>query len=99
MSAGNRIAKAYLRRWYQPRMSSASLETILWLRKGNRPLPPKLVAGRHQVLEEEIGGARCVWLDRQRAAEGVLIYLHGGAYLFGPVKEQWRWLSVMARRT
>ena len=33
-----------------------------------------------------------------RADQGVLVYLHGGSYVTGPVPGQWRWLSAVSRQ-
>jgi len=70
------------------------------IRRLDCPMPTARVARRHAVEEVEVAGVRCVWLDRGHAeAAGTLVYLHGGGFLFGPLAEQWAWLSFLARRT
>lgn len=92
-----RIATWYVRRTW-----------LRWLREGdfhrlrskNRPLPSRYACRRRRAEVVDIDGVRCVWMDRHRATTGgVIVYLHGGGYLFGPLTEQWRWLSHMTRRT
>jgi acetyl esterase/lipase len=46
-----------------------------------------------------ISDVRCVWIDEANANNGVLIYLHGGLYYFGPVKEHWDYIADMSERT
>lgn len=57
--------------------------------------PPKGVVGDEAL----VAGVRCVWLARDHAAAGVVVYLHGGAYVAGPSKAHWQWLSMMCRDT
>jgi epsilon-lactone hydrolase len=95
-SIGMRVAHGYLRRTWLQRIKTATLDE---LREDNRPDPPRRVARVHQAEPVQIGGVRCVWLDRANTANGVLVYFHGGGFLWGPLKEQWAWLSLMARRT
>lgn len=62
-------------------------------------MPPVGVQREHAVEEVTVGGVRSVWLDRDRAPRGVLVYLHGGGYTAGPVAQQWEWLATMCRRS
>ena len=87
------LARAVLRA-RKPRSARASYER---LKADNRPLPPRAVAGRHAVEETSVAGARCVWLDRRLRASGVLVYLHGGAFIRGPVKEMWEWFGRLCQ--
>lgn len=69
------------------------------LREARRPLPPGAVLKRHSVEVEMIGRTRCVWLDGHRAGQdgrGVIVHLHGGAYVSGPFASDWAWLSRQA---
>ncbi|NTW39840.1 MAG: alpha/beta hydrolase [Cellulomonadaceae bacterium] len=38
------------------------------------------------------------WLQAAKRSNGVVVFLHGGAYLGGPLEQQWRWLLEIARR-
>lgn len=66
------------------------------LREARRPMPGGGVLKRHAVDVEMIDRTRCVWLDRHHASNGVLVHLHGGAFLSGPFPGDWGWLSRQA---
>jgi monoterpene epsilon-lactone hydrolase len=66
------------------------------LREARRPLPGGRVLKRHAVDVEMIDRTRCVWLDRHHASKGVIVHLHGGAFLSGPFAGDWAWLSRQA---
>ncbi|EWS79825.1 alpha/beta hydrolase [Brachybacterium phenoliresistens] len=66
------------------------------LREARRPLPPGAVLKRHAVDPEMIDRTRAVWLDRHRADRGVIVHLHGGAYVSGPFAGDWEWVSQLA---
>ena len=66
------------------------------LREARRSLPPGSVQKRHAVDVEMIGRTRCVWLDGHRRDQGLIIHLHGGAYVSGPFTGDWTWLSKQA---
>lgn len=66
------------------------------LREARRPLPPGGVQKRHAVDLEMIDRTRTVWLDRHRADRGVIVHLPGGAYVSGPFRGDWQWLSRQA---
>lgn len=67
------------------------------LREARRPLPPGGVQKAHAIDLEMIDRTRCVWLDRHRADHGVLVHLHGGAFVSGPFAGDWEWLSRQAQ--
>ncbi|MCL6422579.1 alpha/beta hydrolase [Brachybacterium sp. JHP9] len=66
------------------------------VREARRPLPPGAVQKRHAIDTEMVGRTRCLWLDRHRADEGVIVHLHSGAYVSGPFSGDWAWLSAQA---
>ncbi|PZP14541.1 MAG: esterase [Brachybacterium faecium] len=66
------------------------------LREARRALPPGAVQKRHAVDVEMIGRTRCVWLDAHRRDRGLIVHLHGGAYVSGPFPSDWTWLSKQA---
>jgi epsilon-lactone hydrolase len=63
------------------------------LREARSPQPPSHVLKTHAIEPEMIGRTRTVWLDEHRADRGVLVHLHGGAYVSGPFASDWAWLS------
>ncbi|MGY5764216.1 alpha/beta hydrolase fold domain-containing protein [Brachybacterium sp. DNPG3] len=75
------------------RIPIPSVLTHQALREARRPLPPSGVLKAHAVEGEMLGRTRSVWLDRHRASEGIIVHLHGGAYVSGPYASDWAWLS------
>jgi monoterpene epsilon-lactone hydrolase len=63
------------------------------LREARTPRPPSHVLKAHAIEHEMIGRTRTVWLDEHRAADGIIVHLHGGAYVSGPFASDWAWLS------
>jgi epsilon-lactone hydrolase len=63
----------------------------------NRPEPPRGLAKRCRKIE--IDGATSFWIDEENKKNGVLVYIHGGAFYFGPVKEHWDYFGMITRRT
>ncbi|PMC74993.1 alpha/beta hydrolase fold domain-containing protein [Brachybacterium sp. UMB0905] len=66
------------------------------LREARRATPPGHVQKAHAIEQEMIGRTRTVWLDRHRADRGLIVFLHGGAYVSGPFASDWAWLSRQA---
>lgn len=66
------------------------------LSEARRPNPPGHVLKSHAIEPEMIGRTRTVWLDEHRAENGVIVFLHGGAYVSGPFASDWAWLSRQA---
>ena len=63
------------------------------MREARQPNPGGAVQKRHAIDVEMIGRTRCVWLDRHHADQGLIVHLHGGAYISGPFAADWSWLS------
>ena len=63
------------------------------LREARSPLPPGHVLKTHAIEHEMIGRTRTIWLDEHRAGNGLIVFLHGGAYVSGPFASDWAWLS------
>src|SRR5699024_9872078 len=63
------------------------------LREARSPLPPGHVLKTHAIEHEMIGRTRTIWLDEHRADGGIIVFLHGGAYVSGPFASDWAWLS------
>lgn len=78
------------------RIPIPSVVSLPALREARRALPPGDVQKRHGVEVEMIGRTRCVWLDGHRADQGVIVHLHGGAFVSGPFAADWAWLSRQA---
>ncbi len=63
------------------------------LREARSPQPPSHVLKSHAIENEMIGRTRTVWLDRHQLGNGLIVHLHGGAYVSGPFTSDWAWLS------
>ncbi|MET0752355.1 MAG: alpha/beta hydrolase [Pyrinomonadaceae bacterium] len=93
MSLQNEIAKIYVRLVFREDGEFDSLKTQ---RELSLPEPPKNIAKRCEKLET--GAVKSFWIDKENAKNGVLIYLHGGAFYFGPVKEHWQYIAQISRQ-
>lgn len=92
MSLRMELAKIYVRLVFKEEGEFDSLKTQMEL---SLPEPPKGIAKRCERME--IGEAKSFWIDKENAKNGVLVYLHGGAFYFGPVKEHWDYIARVAR--
>lgn len=63
-----------------------------------REVPPAL-ATVHPCRAATEGGAAAVWVHPERRGQGTLVFLHGGAYVFGPGPGHWEWLCAMCDAT
>jgi acetyl esterase/lipase len=88
------IARLYARAVYR---KADELDSLATQKKLSLPCPPRKFAGR--CRPDSIGDVKVVWVDEQNAKNGVLVYLHGGAYYFGPVKEHWDYIATISART
>ncbi len=88
------IAKLYARAVYRKEDELDSLKTQ---KKLSLPKPPRKLAKRCRAAE--IGSVKVVWIDEANAKNGVLVYLHGGAFYFGPVKEHWDYIAAISKKT
>lgn len=59
--------------------------------------PPRGIAKRCEKLEHD--RIRGFWIDKANEQRGVLVYLHGGAFYFGPVKEHWEYIARICKQT
>lgn len=94
MSIQNTLAKIYVRLVFREDGPFDSLKTQKEL---SVPEPPKTIAKR--CKKAEISGVNAFWIDEENKQNGVLVYLHGGAFYFGPVKEHWQYIADMCKRT
>jgi len=69
------------------------------LQKFSLPEPPAKVLKSLKSEKININGAKGVWLNKQNAWHGVLVYLHGGGYFVGPLQNQWDYIARLARTT
>lgn len=60
---------------------------------------PAHLADAHSPEHAEIGGAEAVWIRPGDRGNGVLVFLHGGGYVFGPGPGHWDWLCAMCEAT
>ena len=94
MSILNTIAKLYIKLVFRDEGEFNALKTQ---RDFNIPDPPRRIAKRCEKVDH--GNVRAFWIDRQYADRGVLVYLHGGAFYFGPVKEHWDYIGHIAKQS
>src|SRR5260221_9410922 len=59
--------------------------------------PPRGIAKRCDKLEHD--KIRGFWIDKANEHRGVLVYLHGGAFYFGPVKEHLDYFAPICKQT
>lgn len=93
MSLLAKIAKLYVRFAFR----EGEYDALKTQRELNVPGPPRSMANRCERHESE--KVRAFWVDRENATRGVLVYLHGGAFYFGPVKEHWDYFARICRKT
>ncbi len=93
MSILNSIAKLYVRFTFRDDGGFNALKTQWDFNFRN---PPKGIAERCERVHSDV---RAFWIDRREAGRGVLVYLHGGAFYFGPVKEHWEYLARICKLT
>jgi monoterpene epsilon-lactone hydrolase len=62
------------------------------------PNPPAGITKHHTTEKIDIGGSLGYWIGRERATQGVLVYLHGGGYTFGPIDFQWEYIAHLSLR-
>lgn len=97
MSLQNILVKTFLRLTnYKIKQEKLSLEER---QKENLPNPPESIANKFAWETVAVDGAKAVWLNKENAKNGVLVYLHGGSYVSGPYKEQWQYLDGMCEKT
>lgn len=92
MSLRNEIAKIYVRLVFREDGEFDSLKTQ---RELSLAEPPKNIRARCEQVG--IGAAKSFWIDRENSENGVLVYLHGGAFYFGPVREHWQYIAHISR--
>lgn len=93
MSWQNALAKIYLRHFVR---KDDELDSLKTQRELSLPEPPRSLAARCE--RSQAGAVRSFWIDRENVARGVLVYLHGGAFYFGPIKEHWQFVAALCRR-
>ncbi|GAB3825052.1 alpha/beta hydrolase [Pontibacter rugosus] len=62
----------------------------------NYPGPPESLQKKYAFEKIDINGARGYWINKAQANKGVLVYLHGGGYVFGPLEVQWKYIARMS---
>lgn len=94
MSIRMALAKLYVRLVFR---DEGPFDAAKTQKQFNRPEPPRGIAKRCRKIE--IDGVSSFWIDEENKANGVLVYLHGGAFYFGPVKEHWDYFGQITKRT
>lgn len=49
------------------------------------------------IAHEQEGGVPVTWINPIHRRSGVVVYLHGGAYIVGPTAQEWRWAAAVAK--
>jgi monoterpene epsilon-lactone hydrolase len=60
------------------------------------PDPPKSVRKICATEKIEFENVNGHWLNRKNNATGILVYLHGGGYTYGPIDFQWEYIAQMS---
>src|SRR4051812_34570343 len=94
MSLRNELAKLYVRLVFR---DDGPFDALATQAKFNMPHPPKGIAPRCSRVDG--AGVRAFWVDRENAERGTLVYLHGGAFYFGPVREHWQYIAAICKRS
>jgi monoterpene epsilon-lactone hydrolase len=61
--------------------------------------PDRATADRRLVSRSRHRGIPVTWIDRESSARGLVIHLHGGAYVQGESQGHWDWLADVQRRS
>lgn len=61
--------------------------------------PTEKLRAKAAFEKVELAGVPCHWINKEQAAHGVLVYLHGGGYAFGPIEMQWEYITELALKT
>lgn len=70
------------------------------VRRTHHPTKPERdLVDRSLVSRSRHRGVPVTWIDRESAGRGVIIHLHGGAYVNGESQNHWDWLTDVRRRT
>lgn len=94
MSIQNKIAKLYVRFVFR---DDGPFDALKTQRQFNVPDPPRRLRRRTELVDHD--SIRAFWMDRSNSDRGVLVYLHGGAFYFGPVKEHWQYFAHICRQS
>jgi acetyl esterase/lipase len=79
-----------------PRLPVAASSALV--RRSRAEIPDETVRQRCNVVPSSEAGVPVVWLNRERSANGVIVYIHGGAFVAGPAQLEWHWLSSLSNR-
>ncbi|WP_233190875.1 alpha/beta hydrolase fold domain-containing protein [Brachybacterium sp. UMB0905] len=77
----------------------STLRTVRILASQRPTTPPRSIAAPSRVHRERRGRVPITWIDRDRAADGIIVHLHGGDHLYGESRADWAWLEEVARRS
>jgi acetyl esterase/lipase len=74
------------------------LVASLW-KRSRQNWPGKAITSTIEVARTMPANVPVVWLAPQQSPQGVVIALHGGAYVSGPMESQWNWMTEVQKRT
>lgn len=66
-------------------------------RRNRQNWPGKAITSRIEVIRTTPANVPVVWLAPKNAANGAVVALHGGAYVSGPVAQQWQWMAEVQK--
>lgn len=69
------------------------------LEKARKPFPSSKLSEQYSFSEEKYKNVRTVWINKTKNTEGVLVFLHGGSYMFGPMDSQWEHYCYLCEKT
>lgn len=61
--------------------------------------PPTSLRAAHDLQQEHVAGVDCWWVDPDHRDAGLIVFLHGGAYVMGPGAGQWSWIAGLCAAT
>jgi len=93
MSLLVKIAKFYVRLVFR----EGEYNALKTQKDFNFPEPPRGIATRCERLDRD--DIKAFWIDKASSERGVLVYLHGGAFYFGPVKEHWDYFGRICKES
>ncbi len=58
--------------------------------KARMAFPSKKITKTNDFVETIYNDVRCIWINKNQSSAGVMVFLHGGSYVFGPMLGQWK---------
>lgn len=68
-------------------------------KRSRQNFPGKAVTSKIDVTQSAPVGVPVVWLEPKQSTNGVVLCLHGGGYISGPVSAEWDYLAELQKRS